>query len=78
MYNVSVGVARLFYTKHVIDRMLERKISESEMLECIENYDVNHTDKKGNPVYRAIISNGRRLKVVVQKENPNKIITVGD
>jgi hypothetical protein len=71
-------VVKLSYTKHAIERMLERKITESEILECIQNYDINHTDKKGNPVYRATLSSGRRLKVVVQKEDPNKVITIGD
>lgn len=72
------GVAKFLYTKHAITRMLEREITESEILECIENYDVNHTDKKGNFVYRATLSNGRKIKVILQKENPNKVITVGD
>ncbi len=71
-------MAKLLYKKHAIDRMLERKITESKILECIQNYDINHTDKKGNPVYKATLSNGRKPKVVVQKENPHKVITVGD
>jgi len=56
--------------------MKERNITEAEVLECVEDYDTTHTDKKGNPIYRAKISNGRRLEVILQKENPTKVITV--
>jgi len=37
------------YTHHARVRMKEREITESEILECIQNYDVNHKDKKGEP-----------------------------
>ena len=52
-------------------------ISDAEVESCLENYDISYTDKKGNPIYIADIQ-GKRIKVVVQKENPSVIITVGD
>jgi len=72
------GLRKLDYTKHARIRMRDRGITEAEILECIQNYRVQHTDKKGNPVFRATISNGRNIKVILQKENPRKVITVGD
>jgi len=58
--------------------MQQRLITKAEIEHCLNNYDVSHADKKGNPVYRSTTPNGRRIKVVVAKDNPDKIITVGD
>jgi len=69
---------KLGYTSHARKRMQQRGITEEEIVECIQDYQIQHTDKKGNPVFKATISNGRHLKVVLQKENPRKVITVGD
>ncbi|MCK4368900.1 MAG: DUF4258 domain-containing protein [Dehalococcoidales bacterium] len=68
----------LQYTNHARKRMRERSITKAEIEYCLNNYDVSHTDKKGNPVYRSTTPNDRRIKVVVAKDNPDKIITVGD
>jgi hypothetical protein len=68
----------LQYTNHARKRMQQRSITKAEIEYCLKHYDVSHTDKKGNPVYRSTTPNGRRIKVVVAKDNTNKIITVGD
>jgi hypothetical protein len=68
----------LQYTNHARKRMRQRSITEAEIEYCLNNYDVSHADKKGNPIYRSTTPNGRSIKVVVAKDNPDKIITVGD
>jgi len=58
--------------------MKERSISKEEVEYCLNEYDIFCTDKKGNPKYRARTPNGRDIKVVVRKDNPNFVITVED
>jgi len=67
----------LQYLPHARRRMGQRRVSEAEVEACLQHYDISYQDKKGNPVYIANIS-GRRIKVIVQKENPLVVITVGD
>jgi len=57
--------------------MQERAISEAEVESCLESYHTSYTDTKGNPIYIAHVS-GRRIKVVVELQNPKKVITTGD
>jgi len=66
------------YTRHAKDQMRDRSISKAEVEACLNNYNVTWTDKKGNPIYIAHLPSGRRIKVVVKKENPKVIITVAD
>lgn len=67
----------LQYLPHARRRMRQRGVSEAEVEACLQGYDISYQDKKGNPVYIANIS-GRRIKVIVQKENLLVVITVGD
>ena len=67
----------LQYLPHARRRMRQRGVSEAEVEACLQDYDISYQDKKGNPVYIANIS-GRRIKVIVQKENLLVVITVGD
>ena len=67
----------LHFRNHAKRRMRERGIKEEEVEYCLNNHDISHTDKKGNPIYVAFIK-GRRIKVVVEKENPTVVITVAD
>jgi len=57
--------------------MRERNISRAEVEACLQSHDISYTDKKGNPVYVAHIGD-RRIKVVVQKEDSQVVITAGD
>ncbi len=66
------------YTDHAIEQKERRNISDAEVIECINNIETTFYDKKGNPIYRAHISSGRGIKVVVKKENRKVIITVAD
>lgn len=65
------------YSQHARFQMGRRSITESEVMSCLEERSVRYTDKKGNLIIRAIV-NGRGIKVVLAKENPNFIITVAD
>ena len=66
------------YTRHARRRMRQRSISKEEVEYCLNNHDIFCTDKKGNPKFRVRTPNGRDIKVVVKKENPNVVITVED
>jgi len=57
--------------------MIERRISEAEVEACWNDHHTTYTDKKGNPNYIADVR-GRRIKVVVKKQNDRVIITVAD
>jgi hypothetical protein len=65
-------------TPHAHKRMRQRSITKAEIEYCLNNYDISYKDKKGNLIYQCTTPNGRRIKVVVSKDNPDKIITVGD
>ena len=58
--------------------MLDRSITRAEIDECLEKQDIQHTDKKGNPVYRTKLASDRGIKVVVASDDPEFIITVAD
>jgi hypothetical protein len=66
------------YSEHAKRRMKERSITEAEVIECLENWDTRHTDKKGNPIYRVRLESGRGIKVVVSKEDAGFILTAAD
>lgn len=66
------------YSKHAKDQMKGRSITKTEVEECLNNYDVMCTDRKGNPIFRIKLENGRGIKVVVAKDNPEFIITTAD
>lgn len=60
--------------------MLERRITEAEVDYCLENYHTLYTDPAGNPIYRADLPGGRRIKVVLAagEADPKIVITVAD
>ena len=66
------------YSKHAKWQKRERLINDTEVEECIDDYDIRCTDKKGNPVYKARISSGRGIKVVIAQDDNRYIITVAD
>ncbi len=71
----------LSYTEHARDMMKLRNVSESEVEYCIENYEIDLPDKKGNFVYKAHTPSNRYVKVVVDKRTKNQIqviTVVGD
>jgi len=69
---------RIEYSNHAKYQMVERSIAESEVMECLTGWDTQHTDKKGNPVYRKKLRSNRGIKVVVAKDDSRFIITVAD
>ena len=66
------------YSKHAKDQMRDRSITKSEVEGCLNNYDIKCTDKKGNPIFRVKLENGRGIKVVVSEDNPKFIVTTAD
>ena len=65
------------YSEHAKIQMKNRSITESEVNECLDQRSVCYPDKKGNQIIRSDV-NGRGIKVVVAKDDPNFIITVAD
>jgi hypothetical protein len=57
--------------------MMERAISCQEVLEVVQNAEITFRDPKGNPCSVRTID-GRRIKVVLSKEDPSFVITVID
>jgi hypothetical protein len=68
---------KLIYTDHARDQMRDRAISEAEVKVCWNDHHTTYADKKGNSVYIADV-NGRRIKVVVDKQNSRVVITAAD
>jgi hypothetical protein len=70
----------LIYTLHARKRMLERRITEAEVDYCLDNYHTLYKDPVGNPIYRADLPDGRRIKVVLAAgaAEPRTVITVAD
>ena len=68
----------LTYKNHARKRMRQRSISEAEVEYCLKNHDISYTDKKRNPIYIAYTHSNRRIKVIVDKDNLNEVITVAD
>ena len=66
------------YSGHAERQKQNRLITDAEVEACLNGWDTQHTDKKGNPVYRARVEGGRGIKVVVASGNPIYIITVAD
>jgi len=60
--------------------MKQRRITEEEVEYCLSNYDTSYTDRVGNPIYKASLPMGRRIKVVVEANStdPLVVITVAD
>ena len=68
----------LEYSNHAIIQKEERFITDIEVIECLDDWDTRHTDKKVNQIFRKVLSSGRGIKVVVAKNNNRFIITVAD
>jgi len=66
------------YDPHARLRMRERRVTELEVEQVLENWHTRYTDRRGNPI---LIGHpwGRRVKVVVRKDSdPPYVITVAD
>jgi hypothetical protein len=68
---------RLIYTDHALEQMQDRGISKAEVIACWNDHHTEYTDRDGNPIYIANVA-GRRIKVVVKKQNKRVIITAAD
>ena len=69
----------IHYTKHARARMRQRRITKQEVEYCLQNYLTLYPDRVGNPIYRAELPSGRRIKVVIQANTVDPVvITVGD
>jgi len=69
----------LRYTQHARDRMQQYGITEEEVEYCLQNYHTSYTDRAGNPIYRADLPSGKRIKVVVAADTKDTtVITVAD
>jgi len=68
---------RLIYTDHALEQMRDRRISKAEVIVCWDDHHTEYTDRDGNPNYIADVS-GRRIKVVVKRQNHRVVITAAD
>lgn len=67
----------LIYTDHALEQMRDRGISKAEVVACWDDHHTEYTDRDGNPNYIADVS-GRRIKVVVKRQNHRVVITAAD
>ena len=63
---------KIEYCDHALDQIKLRGITRQEVEQIIGDHDMDYTDKCGNPIYVGEV-NGRRIKVVIQKESTNPI-----
>ena len=63
---------RIEYLPHALDQMKDRGISGEEVKQCILDHDMEYADRCGNPIFVGTV-NGRRIKVVIQKESSEPI-----
>lgn len=72
---------RFIWTRHVLDRLAERGITEEEVERCVRTATTVIRSPNRNTVYRAIVG-GRRLKVVVARthdtDTVKKIVTAAE
>jgi len=66
------------YSNHARYQMRRRSVTEAEVVECLARKEIQYTDKKGNPIYRVRLANGRGIKVCIAKDDDEFIITVAD
>jgi hypothetical protein len=71
--NVEVQIS---YTSHARKRMLERGITEEEVEYCLSHYDIMSSPANGNPIYRATLPNGKKIKVVVKAKTSNPLVII--
>ena len=67
---------RICYTNHAVDQMQLRHISEEQVEYCLTNYSVKHNDRDGNPIYRATLPNGQRMKVIVKPDSTDPFVII--
>ena len=67
---------RIRYTKHAIERMIERGITKEQVEDCIKNpTNITH-DKYCNKIFQKLIDHKKLLCVIIKYENNDiKIIT---
>lgn len=58
----------------------QRGVTEEEVEFCLNNFDISYPDPKGNPIYKATLPDGKRIKVVVRADSidPVVVITAAD
>ena len=52
------------FTRHALDRMALRRVTEAEALDTIQNHHTTYTDPGGNRNYVGHVA-GRRIRVVI-------------
>jgi hypothetical protein len=65
------------FSRHALERLEERDLSEAQVEAVVEHPDVTFTDPKGNPCYTREMD-GRRIKVVIAADDPDFVITAID
>ena len=75
-YTTPEGI-RYSLTAHARSRMAQRQITRGAIEDALDNYEISHTDRLGNPCYIKTMASGDRLRVVAQTgSDPLSIITV--
>ena len=65
---------RFIYTDHAKDRMVERRVSEAEVEQCVSGATTTYRGSATNE-YRAVVA-GRRIKVVTIARKDNDRVKV--
>lgn len=64
------------YTRHAKRRMQQRGITEEEVEYCINHFNISYTDQKCNPIYKATLPSGKRIKVVVRANSIDQVVVI--
>jgi hypothetical protein len=76
LYRTSGGIIYKF-GPHALRRMAQRGIRQEDIEHALDSHDVYHKDRKGNDCFIKQLGDGRRIRIVVAKDNtPMEIITV--
>ena len=70
----------IVYTKHALERMLQRRFRKDDVEYCLDNYHTKYSDTVGNSILKAELPGGRNIKVVMGIKGNDEIviITVAD
>ena len=75
MYKTGGGKSYRF-EPHALSQMVRRNIRQQDIEDTLDNYDIHHYDQKGNDCFIRELGDGRRVRVVVEKDSdPMEIIT---
>jgi hypothetical protein len=71
---------RPFLSLHAVDQSTKRSITRDEIQQTLANVQTQYPSEEADDriVVLGTTENGRRLKIVVLRDDPNYIVTVAD